>query len=219
MTDAEQRAAAKQFAQEWAGRGDEKQDTQVFWLSFLSKVLSIEDPENKIAFEVPVMLAHQSYIDDYLINTRVLIEQKGVDVDLKKGYRQSDGSMMTPYQQARRYAGYLPHDQNPRWIVICNFKEFEIHDNNNPHSEPETVLLTDLEKDYARLSFLADTNDTHIRKEMVISIQAGELVGKLYDAFLKQYNDPTSERALKSLNELCVRLVFCLYAEDAGIFG
>jgi hypothetical protein len=54
---------------------------------------------------------------------------------------------------------------------------------------------------------------------MEISLQAGELVGVLYDALLKQYADPDSPETLKSLNALCVRLVFCLYAEDAGIFG
>lgn len=54
---------------------------------------------------------------------------------------------------------------------------------------------------------------------MEISLKAGELVGKLYDAILKQYKNPDSEETLKSLNMLCVRLVFCLYAEDAGIFG
>jgi len=54
---------------------------------------------------------------------------------------------------------------------------------------------------------------------MEVSLQAGELVGVLYDALLKQYKDPTAPETLKSLNALCVRLVFCLYAEDAGIFG
>ena len=54
---------------------------------------------------------------------------------------------------------------------------------------------------------------------MEVSIAAGEIVGLLYDAFAKQYVDPTSERSMKSLNVLCVRLVFCLYADDAAIFG
>ena len=164
-------------------------------------------------------LSHTSFIDGLIKSTRVLIEQKGQDIDLRKGYKQSDGSMLTPFQQARRYAGYLPHDQNPRWIVVCNFKEFHIHDMNRPNDAPEVVLLSDLEKEYSRLNFLVDTGDENIKREMEISMQAGELVGKLYDAFMKQYIDPTNERTLKSLNMLCVRLVFCLYAEDAGIFG
>ena len=127
--------------------------------------------------------------------------------------------MLTPYQQARRYAGYLPHDMNPRWIVVCNFREFHIHDMNRPNDEPEVVSLADLEKEYHRLNFLVDTGDENIKKEMEISLQAGEIVGTLYDALLKQYKDPESPETLKSLNALCVRLVFCLYAEDAEIFG
>ena len=127
--------------------------------------------------------------------------------------------MLTPFQQARRYAGYLPHDKNPRWIIVCNFQEFHIHDMNRPNDEAEVVLLADLEKEYHRLHFLVDTGNENIKKEMEVSLKAGELVGVLYDALLKQYKDPENEETLKSLNALCVRLVFCLYAEDAGIFG
>lgn len=219
MTEMEKRTAAKEFAADWNGRGDEKQETQAFWMALLQKVFGVAEPEKYIEFEVRVKLGHTSFIDGLIRSTRVLIEQKGQDVDLRKGYRQSDGSMLTPYQQARRYAGYLPHDLNPRWIVVCNFQEFHIHDMNRPNDAPEVVLLSDLEKEYKRLNFLVDTGDENIKREMEISMQAGELVGKLYDAFLKQYKDPSNESTLKSLNALCVRLVFCLYAEDAGIFG
>ena len=219
MKDSEQRKAAKAFVQDWAGRGDEKQETQSFWRALLGKVFGVEEPEKWLSFEVPVQLSHTSFIDAYIEKTGVLIEQKGKDIDLKKGYKQSDGSLMTPYQQARRYAGYLPHNKNPRWIVVSNFKEFHIYDNNRPNSDPEIVMLKDLEREYSRLAFLVDTGDENIQKEMQLSIQAGELVGKLYDAFLKRYKDPTNPHSLKSLNALCVRLVFCLYAEDAGIFN
>lgn len=219
MTDMEKRTAAKEFAADWKGRGDEKQETQSFWMALLQKVFGVTEPDKYIEFEVRVKLSHTSFIDGFIKSTRVLIEQKGQDIDLRKGYKQSDGSMLTPYQQARRYAGYLPHDQNPRWIIVCNFQEFHIHDMNRPNNAPEIVLLSDLDKEYSRLNFIVDTGDENIKREMEISMQAGELVGKLYDAFMKQYIDPTNERTLKSLNMLCVRLVFCLYAEDAGIFG
>lgn len=179
----------------------------------------MEGPAQFIQFEVPVKLDHVSYIDGFIPATRVLIEQKSANVDLRRGSRQSDGSMLTPYQQARRYAAYLPHNQNPRWIVVCNFQQFQIHDMNRPNDEPETVLLADLEKEYHRLQFLVDTGSTLVKKEMEVSLQAGEIVGVLYDALLKQYKDPESPETLKSLNALCVRLVFCLYAEDAGVFG
>ena len=219
MTDVQQRAAAKEFAAYWTGRGDEKQETQRFWIDLLRNVYGVAEPEKAIEFEYPVKLDHVSFIDGYIRETRVLIEQKGADIDLRRGCRQSDGSMLTPYQQARRYAGYLPHDMNPRWIVVCNFREFHVHDMNRPNDEPEVVALADLEKEYHRLNFLVDTGDENIKKEMEVSLQAGEIVGALYDALLKQYKDPESPETLKSLNALCVRLVFCLYAEDADVFG
>ncbi len=219
MTDLQKRTAAKQFVKDWAGHGDEKQETQRFWIDLLQNVFGVEQATNAIEFEGRVKLDHTSFIDGYIKDTRVLIEQKGADIDLTRGYKQSDGSMLTPFQQARRYAGYLPHNMNPRWIVVCNFKEFHIHDMNRPNDTPEIIKLEDLEKEYTRLQFLVDKGNERIQKEMEISLQAGELVGKLYDALLKQYNSPASEAELKSLNMLCVRLVFCLYAEDAGIFG
>ena len=219
MTEAQKKLAAKQFVKDWTGHGDEKQETQRFWMALLQKVFGVEEPEKAIEFEVRVKLEHTSFIDGYIKDTHVLIEQKGSDIDLKRGYKQSDGSMLTPFQQARRYAGYLPHDRNPRWIVVCNFKEFHIHDMNRPNDTPEIIKLEELETEYHRLQFLVDIGNERIKKEMQISLQAGDLVGKLYDALLKQYNSPASEAELKSLNMLCVRLVFCLYAEDAGIFG
>ena len=112
MKPIEQKTAAKQFAAYWATRGDEKQDTQSFWLSLLRTVYGVENPAQFIQFEVPVKLDHVSYIDGFIPATRVLIEQKSANVDLRRGSRQSDGSMLTPYQQARRYAAYLPHNQN-----------------------------------------------------------------------------------------------------------
>lgn len=219
MTINEQKAAARTFAEQWAGRGDEKQETQTFWLTLLQKVFGVEDPAEHIQFELPVKIDHTSFIDAYLPGTRVLVEQKGCEVDLRKGYRQSDGSLLTPFQQARRYAGYLPHNQNPRWIVVCNFREFHIHDMNRPNDAPEVLLLSELEQQFHRLQFLVDTGSEHIKREMEVSIKAGELVGLLYDEILQQYKDPANPESLKSLNMLCVRLVFCLYAEDAGIFG
>lgn len=219
MTDAQQRAAAKQFAADWAGKGYEKGHSQPFWLSLLQKVYGVAEPEKFITFEDQIMLDHTSFVDGHIPTTHVLIEQKSLGKDLKKPIKQSDGSLLTPFQQAKRYAAELPYTQRPRWIVTCNFAEFHVYDMERPTGEPEIIRLADLEKEYYRLQFLVDTGDSNIKKEMEISLQAGELVGVLYDALLKQHKDPTAPETLKSLNALCVRLVFCLYAEDAGIFG
>ena len=219
MTDAQQRSAAKQFAADWAGKGYEKGHSQTFWLALLSKVYGVAEPDKFITFEDQIMLDHTSFIDGFIPSTHVLIEQKGIGKDLNKPIKQSDGSLLTPFQQAKRYAAELPYSQRPRWIVTCNFAEFHVYDMERPTGEAEVIKLADLEKEYYRLQFLVDTGDENVRKEMEISLQAGELVGVLYDALLKQYKDPGDQETLKSLNMLCVRLVFCLYAEDAGIFG
>ncbi len=219
MNDVQQRNAAKHFADFWKGKGYEKGETQKFWLSLLGEVLGAEHPAEYITFEDQVHLDHTSFMDGYIPLTRVLIEQKGLGKDLRKPIRQSDGSLLTPFQQAKRYITELPVDSHPKWVITCNFERFLIYDMNRPNGEPEEILLKDLPTEYYRLNFLVDTGDENIKREMEISIQAGELVGKLYDAFLKQYKDASNERTLKSLNALCVRLVFCLYAEDAGIFG
>ncbi len=219
MTDAEQRRAAKVFAANWKDKGYEKGETHSFWLSLLHDVLGVKNPTEFIVFEGQVQLGHTGFIDGWIPSNKVLIEQKSKSVDLHKAYKQSDGSELTPYQQAKRYSDELELSRKPRWIVVCNFQEFHVHDMEKPHSKPEIIQLADLPKEYYRLSFLTDTGNTHLKREMELSIKAGEIVGVLYDEILKHYHDPKAEFSLKSLNMLCVRLVFCLYAEDAGIFG
>lgn len=219
MAEVKQRTAAKKFVEDWTGKGYEKGESQKFWIQLLGEVLDVEHPAQFISFEDQVHLDHTSFIDGYIPATKVLIEQKSVDKDLNKAIKQSDGSLLNPFQQAKRYITELPLSQHPRWVVTCNFQKFCVYDMERPNGEPQEILLKDLEKEYYRLSFLVDTGNEHLRKEMEVSIKAGEIVGLLYDALLKQYKDSNNEDSLKSLNILCVRLVFCLYAEDAGIFG
>ena len=219
MAEVKQRTAAKKFVEDWTGKGYEKGESQKFWLQLLREVLGVETPEQFISFEDQVHLDHTSFIDARIPATKVLIEQKSSDKDLYKAIKQSDGSLLNPFQQAKRYITELPLSQHPRWVVTCNFQKFCVYDMERPNGEPQEILLKDLEKEYYRLSFLVDTGSEHLKKEMEVSIKAGEIVGLLYDALLKQYKDCTNEESLKSLNILCVRLVFCLYAEDAGIFG
>ena len=219
MTDTARRAAARKFADDWKGKGYEKGESQPFWLALLQRVYGVAEPEKFITFEEQVMLDHTSFVDGHIRSTHVLVEQKSINKDLNAPIKQSDGSLLNPFQQAKRYSAELPYSERPRWIVTCNFKEFHIYDMEQPNGAPEVVHLADLEKEYYRLNFLVDTGDEIIRKEMEVSLKAGELVGVVYDALKKQYADPDSPESLKSLNALCVRLVFCFYAEDAGIFG
>lgn len=219
MTDAQQRAAAKAFAKNWKDRGYEKGDSQIFWVELLTMVFGVTEISQFISFEDQVHLDHTSFIDGYIEKTHVMIEQKSINKSLTAAIRQSDGSMLTPFEQAKRYSSELPYSKRPRWIVTSNFQSFYIYDMEKPGGDPEIIQLENLEKEYYRLQFLVDEGNTNLQREMEVSIAAGEIVGLLYDALAKQYADPTTERAMKSLNILCVRMVFFLYAEDAGIFG
>ena len=210
-------AAAADFAQRWQGRGYEKGDSQVFWTELLSEVYGVENPSTFIRYEEQVKVDKTNFIDGHIPSTKVLIEQKSIDKDLRAPITQSDGSHLNPFQQAKRYAAELPYSERPRWIVTCNFSEFLVYDMEQPNGEPEQILLKDLGKEYYRLMFLVDAKNEHLSKEMEVSMQAGEIVGRIYEALLTQYDDNSPE-ALRWLNILCVRIVFCLYAEDAGIF-
>ncbi len=219
MTEIEQKKAAKEFAEYWKNRGYEKGESQSFWLSLLGNVFGIEHPEKFIKFENQVHIDHTSFIDGTIPVTHVLIEQKSIDKDLRKAIRQSDGTYLNPFQQAKRYSAELPYSERPRWIITCNFKEFLIYDMEKPTGEPDSVLLNDLPDELYRLKFIVDTGSELLKKEMEISLKAGEIVGELYNEILAQYENPNDENSLRSLNMLCVRLVFCLYAEDSGLFG
>ena len=205
------------FVERWTDRGYEKGDSQIFWIELLQDVLDVETPSSVISFENQVKLSHTSFIDAYIESTRVMIEQKSINKDLRAAIKQSDGTMLNPFQQAKRYASELPLSKHPRWVITCNFKSFLIYDMEQPQGEPYEVLLNDLVKESHRLSFLIEDNE-HLKREMEVSIKAGQLVGRLYDAFLAQYEGQATSDDLHSLNVLCVRLVFCLYAEDAGVF-
>ncbi|MBR0416016.1 class I SAM-dependent DNA methyltransferase [Candidatus Saccharibacteria bacterium] len=220
LTDQEQRQAAKEFYERYKNRGKEKQDDQSFWNDLLHDVLGVERASDYIDYQKEVHFEDSvKFADGYIRKTRILIEQKGNDVDLSKGQKQSDGVYLRPDQQARRYADNMPTDEKPRYIITSNFKEIWVYDENRPHSDPEKILVKDLPKEYYRLQFIVDTGNAHIKKEMELSIKAGEIVGEFYNALHDQYHNPDDPETLKSLNKLCVRLVFCLYAEDAGLFG
>lgn len=190
MNDTQQKAAAKKFAECWNRKGYEKGESQSFWLSLLRDVYGIEQPEQFIKFEEKVHLDHTSFIDAIIPSTKVLIEQKSLGKDLNKPIKQSDGSLLNPFQQAKRYISELPYSQHPRWVVTCNFEKFFVYDLERPSGEPEEILLCNLEKDYYRLQFLIDNGNEHLKHETEVSIAAGEIVGLLYDAFRKQYTNP-----------------------------
>lgn len=233
MTDAEQREAARQFANKWKGRGREDEDGRSYWIDFLSNVLGMENVTDRVEFEKKVVVdGNTKRIDVYIPETHVLIEQKSFGKALDHKIMNSGSIELTPYDQAKRYNDNLPYDEKARWIITSNFSDIWIYDMNARVPEAVKISLDEIPSKYPLLDILIKKDVQKISHEMEVSIKAGDIVGLLYEAFLKQYKIPEvkakeetieqkekREHKLKSLNALCVRIVFCLYAEDAGIFG
>ena len=233
MTDSEQREAARQFVNRWRGKGKEDEDGRSYWIDLLSNVLGMNNVTERLNFEKKVVIdGHTKRIDVYIPETKVIIEQKSLGKALDQKIRNSGEIDLTPFEQADRYNSKLTFDERARWIVTSNFAELWIYDMNQKQPEPTKIALDELPNKYPLLDFLIKKEVKNISHEMEVSIKAGDIVGLIYDAFLKQYRIPEingkdetaeqkekREHKLKSLNALCVRIVFCLYAEDAGIFG
>lgn len=233
MTDTEQREAVRQFVNRWMGKGKEDEDGRSYWIDLLSNVIGMDNVIERLNFEKKVVVeGNTKRIDVYIPETHVIVEQKSLGKALDQKIHNSGDIDLTPYEQAKRYNDNLPYDEKARWIVTCNFSDIWIYDMNAKIPEPIKIALEELPSKYPLLDFLAKKDIKKISHEMEVSIKAGEIVGLIYDAFYKQYRiseakekDGTVEQKarrehkLKSLNALCVRLVFCLYAEDAGIFG
>ena len=160
----------KKFVSQWSGRGYEKGETHSFWLSFLRDVLGVSEPEKFIRFEVPVKLKHTSFIDAFLPDTKVIIEQKSLSESLAQEKSQSDGSTLTPYEQAQRYGSSLPYSMRPRWIVVCNFAEFLIYDMETL-GEPQKILLDELPEKFHAFDFLIDETRNKLRVELELSLK------------------------------------------------
>lgn len=243
------RRTAKKFVEQWTfRRGSEKGEDQQFWNTLLAEVLGMDNVAARVQYQVPVPMQRTTkFLDAWIPETRVLIEHKSRGVNLDEPQAGHDGK--TPYEQAVEYDNARPFDEKARWIVTCNFDEWRIYDRTKPLAPPLRLSLGNLPKEVHRLAFLINPTEKAIPRELEISVQAGRIVGEIYDALLKQYNEgsllslrgdsesrslgedskkspclqnsktPSSEsNYLAALNRLCVRLVFCLYAEDADIF-
>jgi len=211
--------SARKFREFWTlAKDSEVGGYQKFWLSLLGDVLRMEDVMSRISFQSPVQLKDTTkFLDAWIPETRVLIEHKARNVKLDAPQAGHGGK--TPFEQALEYNIARPFSEKARWIVTCNFAEIWVYDMDHPLEDPQKILLANLPKEISRLGFLVDNSVKTVReKEMDISIKAGRIVGDVYRALRKRYADPDSADTLRSLNRLCVRLVFCFYAEDADIF-
>ncbi|MBR7024885.1 MAG: methylase, partial [Selenomonadaceae bacterium] len=207
MSAFERKSSISKFVKKWSERGYEKGEAQPFWLSLLRDVFNISEPETFISFEVPIP---HGFIDALISNTKVLIEQKSSTVNL------DDEEI---FRQAKRYNDALEYSRKARWIITCNFKEFRVFDIDKkfPERDPIKISLFELPKKFSSLNFLVELQDK-ISYERELSIQASAIVAKIYDELRAELKIQTDD-ALSDLNKLCVRLVFCLYAESIDIFG
>ena len=219
MTESEKRESARLFCQKWKNKGKEDEDDRSYWIDILERILGVENVTDLIEFQKKVIVdGNTKRIDAYIPETRVIIEQKTLGIALDKKGSQSGGIELTPYEQAKRYNDNLPYEEKARWIVTSNFAEIWIYDMNARIPEPQKLLLENIKDQFHRLDFLVNKKEATVTEEIRLSIEAGDHIAKIHDLFLKQYKDPNSAETLKSLNKLCVRLVFCMYAEDAGLF-
>ena len=218
--------AAKHFIQKYKDKSNEKSSAQSFWIDFLG--IFTPSPTEKIEFEKRVSLSHTSFIDAYIPHAKTLIEQKSSGIDLNKAKKQSDGSELTPFEQAKRYNDELPYSQKARYIIICNFDEFHIHDMESPKDPPQIINFADLTKQIHRFTFLNESKNDELKalalaKQSELSFKAARLIKQIQDELIALYAAATpsgepSEQDFASINMLLTRLVFCFYADDSGVF-
>lgn len=223
INPAQQKANAKKFVERWLNEpGNEEEQSRSFWIQLLEEVLGIPNATHVLQFERKVK---GRKIDVFYEDMGILIEQKGRP-GTGGGRLLDDASVRskkvgpeTPYQQARWYAENLPYSIRPRWIITCDFDEIRIYDQDKEDPDQfESILLENLADETYRLSFFTDKKHSRIEQEKQLSVQAGEIVGKLHAQLSAQYKDiEADKREQYSLNVLVVRLVFLLYAEDAGL--
>lgn len=213
----DRRQVARAFAEKWAGRGEEKSDTHSFWLELLRDVVGVEDVTTNVRFEQRTL--KHGWIDVVVPDAKTMVEQKSNYVDLDRP-EMRQGQSVTPYEQAKSYADSLPNPQRPDTIIVCNFHEFRLHDltSNTPQTPYASFTLDELPEQLGLLDFLLDPQKSRRIREEQVTVSAGRLVGRLYKLLADRYQDPEDAQARHSLNVIMVRLVFCLFAEDAGIF-
>ena len=215
----EQHKKVSAFIKRWKDHGNEKQETQRFWIDLLQNVLGVEDALGKTEFEDRT--DGGGYIDMLFPQARFLVEQKNSRIDLDKP-EERQGTMVTPVQQALRYANDMPASIKPTVLCTCNFKRFRFYDlDKDPRATGEPAdefTLEELGDHLGTLASIFSAEHSRMSVQQKLSEHAGVLVADLHNALARQYDDPDDPGSHHSLAVLTVRIVFCLYAEDAGLF-
>ena len=219
------RADAEAFARRWRGRGNEEQDKHKFWIGLFQDVLGLEDALDRLEFEQPIVTDSGSknpgFIDVLIPSARVLVEQKSYGTSLdKRELRQ--GREVTPAEQGLGYAQGMPLNQQPRYIIACNFSEMRVYDRNRDslcRKPLFSLALEDLPKNLAAIDFLTGGHEAPESLQQAVSVKAGEIMGRIHNLVAAKYVDPDAPESHHALSVFCTRVMFLMYCEDAGLRG
>lgn len=201
------KARALAFSREWADETSERAESQSFWNAFF-RIFGIERKRVAV-FEQQVNLCRagrrmrRGRIDAFW-KGKLLIEHKSAGENLDRAFG-----------QAADYFDGLPERDLPRYILVSDFARFRLYD---LEAEDDAQLavefrLADLHRHIKRFAFIAGYQVQRIQPQDQVNIRAAERMGKLHDAL------KASGYAGHALEVLLVRLLFCLFAEDTGIFA
>ncbi len=199
LSQKEIRDNALQFAHEWADASRERGEAQSFWNAFfmvfgipLRRVASFEEPVKKLGDQ-------RGSIDLFWKGTLV-VEHKSKGRDLDKAYT-----------QALDYFQGLKNEELPKYVLVSDFARFRLYDLDE--SLEHKFLLEELPENIDLFGFISGYQKRIYKDEDPVNIQVAEKMGQLHDALLNSGYDG------HDLEVLLVRLVYCLFADDTGIFN
>ncbi len=192
------RACASLFAREWKDATYEKGETQSFYNDFFNVFGVRRRSVARYEEHVRKLNDHSGFIDLFWPGV-LLVEQKSAGRDLKKAY-----------EQAGEYFDALTERERPRYILVSDFQSFELRDLDD--DKTTRFLLEDFPAHVELFGFILGIQRRAFRDQDPVNIEAAELVGKLYDAIAN------SGHLGQDLESFLVRLVFCMFADDTGIF-
>ncbi len=199
LSQKEIRDNALKFAHEWADASRERAESQTFWNEFFN-IFGIE--RRRVAtFEEPVKkLAEKRGSIDLFWKGTLVVEHKSKGQDLEKAY-----------SQALDYFANLRQEELPKFVLVSDFARFRLFDLDS--GDDHEFLLAELPRNIGRFGFISGYQKRVYKDEDPVNIKVAEKMGQLHDALLD------SGYSGHSLELFLVRLVYCLFADDTGIFN
>ena len=192
------RTRAASFADEWRDAAYEKGETHSFYNDFF-EVFGVRRRSVARYEEHVRKLDNQSGYIDLFWPGVLIVEQKSAGRDLTRAYG-----------QAGEYFDSLSEKDRPRYILVSDFQSFELHDLDE--GEQTSFALANLPAHVEAFGFILGVQRRTFRDQDPVNIEASELMGRLHDAL------KASGYGGYDLEAFLVRTVFCLFADDTGIF-